>query len=122
LTPPRRPQGSGSLTTSPPTIEAAQKFGWPFQGIAQRLRAHPNEVQQLTRHRSALDEIPLIGLRILEVTETLISRAADVSIQTGLLTGDALIVAVMRHHGLTHLASHDGDFDRVPGITRYAPA
>ncbi len=31
-------------------------------------------------------------------------------------------VAVMQAHGLTHLASHDGDFDRVPGLTRYAPA
>ena len=35
---------------------------------------------------------------------------------------DALAVAVMRGHGLTLLASHDADFDRVPGITRYAPA
>jgi hypothetical protein len=24
-------------------------------------------------------------------------------------------------HGLIHLASNDADFDRVPGITRYAP-
>jgi predicted nucleic acid-binding protein len=31
------------------------------------------------------------------------------------------IVAVMRQHALTNLASEDGDFDRVPGITRYAP-
>jgi predicted nucleic acid-binding protein len=38
------------------------------------------------------------------------------------LTNDALIVAVMQAHGLTNLASHDADFDRVPGITRYAPA
>jgi predicted nucleic acid-binding protein len=38
------------------------------------------------------------------------------------LSGDALIVAFMRHHGLTHLASHDADFDRVPGLTRYSPA
>jgi predicted nucleic acid-binding protein len=39
-----------------------------------------------------------------------------------LLTGDALIVAVMQEHGLTNLASNDADFDRVPGLTRYAPA
>jgi predicted nucleic acid-binding protein len=30
-------------------------------------------------------------------------------------------VALMQHQGLTRLASHDADFDRVPGITRYAP-
>lgn len=34
---------------------------------------------------------------------------------------DALIVAVMQHHCLTNLASNDADFDRVSGITRYAP-
>jgi hypothetical protein len=27
----------------------------------------------------------------------------------------------MRRHGLLLLASHDADFDRVPGITRHAP-
>ena len=37
-------------------------------------------------------------------------------------SSDALIVAVMRAAGLTHLASHDADFDRVHGLTRYAPA
>ena len=47
--------------------------------------------------------------------------ATAVSTRYGLLTGDALLVAVMQHHGLTHLASHDADFDRVPGISRYAP-
>ena len=39
----------------------------------------------------------------------------------GLLSGDALILAVMQTHGLTHLASNDADFDRVPGIVRYGP-
>jgi len=42
--------------------------------------------------------------------------------QVGLLSGDALVVAVMRGHGLSSLASHDADFDRVPGLTRYSPA
>ena len=31
------------------------------------------------------------------------------------------IAAVMQGYGLTHLASNDTDFDRVLGITRYAP-
>jgi predicted nucleic acid-binding protein len=32
-----------------------------------------------------------------------------------------LIVATMRQFGISSIASHDADFDRVPGITRYAP-
>jgi predicted nucleic acid-binding protein len=27
----------------------------------------------------------------------------------------------MQENGLTYLASNDTDFDRVPGITRFAP-
>jgi len=79
-------------------------------------------VQTLTRFRQAIQEIPLFGLRILTIDLAWPDAAAGVSQQTGLLHNDALIVAVMRVHGLTNLASADPDFDRVPGITRYAPA
>ncbi|MCR4413828.1 MAG: PIN domain-containing protein [Thermoguttaceae bacterium] len=58
---------------------------------------------------------------MLAIDGRLIAEAGDASRRTGLLTNDALVVAVMQRHGLTHLASHDADFDRVPGLTRYAP-
>ncbi len=103
------------------TIEACDRFGWQTQGVANRLRRHPNEVQQLVRPRQALDEINAAHISVLAITPPLVSQATDLSRQTGLLYGDALIVAVMRDHALTHLASLDADFDRVPGITRYAP-
>lgn len=104
------------------TLEATATLGWPHTGIANRLKRHPAEVQNLTRYRQALDEIALIGIQVLPVSGQLVSLAADVSRQFGLLSSDALVVTVMRQHGLTHLASGDADFDRVPGITRYAPA
>jgi len=104
------------------TIEACQRFGWPVRGVARRLRRHPAEVQQLTRPRQGVDEITLIGVNVLSVDKGDVSRAVDVSGRTGLLCGDASIVTAMQSHGLTSLASKDPDFDRVPGITRYAPA
>jgi predicted nucleic acid-binding protein len=78
-------------------------------------------LQQLSRYRLAVDDISLIGIQVLQVTGLLVSRAADFCRQFGLLTNDAHIIGVMRHHGLTLIASHDGDFDRVPGLTRYTP-
>ncbi|NLY01467.1 MAG: PIN domain-containing protein [Rhodopirellula sp.] len=63
-----------------------------------------------------------LDVNTVAVPPALISIAASVSQTTGLLTNDALVVAVMQEHGLTDLASHDTDFDRVPGLTRYAPA
>jgi predicted nucleic acid-binding protein len=103
-------------------MEAGTLFGWPNQGIARRLRSHPTQVQQLALYRQAIDDLALFGLQILPIDGSLVSLAADVTRQYGLLSGDALVVTVMRAHNLTLLASHDADFDRVPGITRYSPA
>jgi predicted nucleic acid-binding protein len=103
------------------TIEAALKFGRPMTGIANWLRRHPAELTQLARYRQALDDLQAIPMTVLPVTGALIFRAADLTRQFGLLTNDALVIAVMQDHALPHLASQDSDFDRVPGITRYGP-
>jgi predicted nucleic acid-binding protein len=103
------------------TIEAASPLGRPMAGIANWFRRHPAEVQRLSRHRQAIDDCMAIPLTILPVSGPQVSRAADLSAQHGLLTNDALIVVVMQDCQLNALASNDSDFDRVPGITRYAP-
>jgi predicted nucleic acid-binding protein len=90
-------------------------------GIVNWLRRHPAEVRLLGRHRQAIDDLAAIPVTILPVDGPHVSRAADLSTAHRLLTNDALVVAVMLDNSLTALASHDGDFDRVPGLTRYAP-
>jgi predicted nucleic acid-binding protein len=77
---------------------------------------------QLSKFHQSLTEVPKLGIRILTIAEALVETAALLSRQTGLLSDDALILAIMRQHGLTKIASNDPDFDRVPGITRYEPA
>jgi predicted nucleic acid-binding protein len=81
----------------------------------------PEEVKKLERYRQVIDEIPRLGIDVLPVTHHLVAVAGAVSQQTGLLSGDALVIAVMQDEAIVHLASHDADFDRVPGITRYSP-
>jgi predicted nucleic acid-binding protein len=103
------------------TLEISNLLGWPMSGCGQRLKRHPAHVMNLTHYRKALDEISLLGLQVLAIGGPQVSAAAHVCRQSGLLTNDALIVAAMREHGLTHLASNDSDFDRVPGLLRYAP-
>lgn len=103
------------------TIEANAQLGWPITGMANRLRRHPADVQGLGAYRVALDEISQSRVRIVDVTLAALQAATVVCRQTGLLVNDALIVALMQQHGLTLLASHDADFDRVAGLVRYAP-
>jgi predicted nucleic acid-binding protein len=103
------------------TIEAASLFHRSLTGMANWLRRHPTEVQQLSRHRQAIDELTLITVSVLPVSGSQVSLAADLSRPYGLLTNDALVVVLMRANNLTALASQDADFDRVPGLIRYAP-
>jgi predicted nucleic acid-binding protein len=106
----------------PMTLEAIQLKGWPPAGIAARLRRHHVEIPNLSVYRDAIARVPLLGIQVLAHTQPLVEMATSLSQQHELLTGDALVVATMGQHGLTNLASEDADFDRVPGITRYAPA
>jgi predicted nucleic acid-binding protein len=102
------------------TLEAMVQFGWTSK-IVDRLKKSPAAVAQLSRFRQAIAQVPQLQIRVLTIPERLVETAADVSQQTGLLSNDALLIAVMQTNGLTNLASHDSDFDRVPGLTRYAP-
>lgn len=101
-------------------VEAATLFGWKSKAVP-RLKQQPDKVKQLTRFRQAIQQTPQLGIQVLTIASTLIDSAAAVSQQTGILTNDALIVALMQVNGLTSLASNDPDFDRVPGLTRYSP-
>jgi predicted nucleic acid-binding protein len=103
------------------TLEACQTFGWSYAGIARQLRRHPAEVQKLKDFRKALDDIMAISIHILPIHAQDVLAAGDLSVQHGLLSGDALVLATMQTNGLTHLASNDADFDRVPGIIRSGP-
>lgn len=103
------------------TVEACSLNAWPWQGIGRRLRNHPQEIVKLHRFKTALENIPLFGVDVLPVSMTDVLDAANLSIQLGLLSNDALIIPMMRKHGVAYLASGDSDFDRVPGITRCSP-
>lgn len=103
------------------TLEAAALFGWPSK-IVDRLKQNPTAVGNLSKFRQAVAQVPQLNVQILTIPETLVETAAGISQHTGLLSNDALIVAVMQANGLTNLASHDADFDRVPGLVRYGPA
>jgi predicted nucleic acid-binding protein len=103
------------------TIEAHRLLNWPIAGIGNRLRTNPTEVRKLRLFRTAVENLLQGRLHILTVTPAHLVSGVTLSQQIGLLTNDALIVAVMQAHGLSKIASNDTDFDRVAGITRYAP-
>lgn len=104
------------------TLEARARFAWSSGKVVQRLKRNPSALQSLTRFRTAIERVAQSRIVVLPATSALLVAAAGLCQQPGLLITDALSVALMQAHSLSKLASDDGDFDRVPGITRYAPA
>ncbi len=102
------------------TLEASALFGWPTK-VVQRLKQQSAEIQKLRNLRTAIEKVPQLGIHVLVIPPDLVASAPALSQQIGLLSNNALIVALMDHHSLTKLASADADFDRVPSITRFAP-
>lgn len=102
-------------------IEAATVHGWSAIGVKKRLQNNPAALKSLTQFRTSIETVLVSEIQILTIPPSLVLNATDVSRQTGLLSNDALIVSIMQAHCLTKLASHDNDFDRVAGLSRYSP-
>jgi predicted nucleic acid-binding protein len=104
------------------TIEAMRRMRWPVSRLAARLKKHHTEIPKLSEYQQATARVGQLGMHVFPVSESNVLAATRLCQQFELLTGDALVVALMQAHGLSKLASEDADFDRVPGITRYAPS
>ncbi len=104
------------------TLEARTRLGWSTGKVVQRLKQNPSTFQGLTGFRTAIERVAQSRLVVLPASAALLVAAVGLCQQPGMLITDALTVALMQAHGLSKIASDDSDFDRVPGITRYAPA
>jgi predicted nucleic acid-binding protein len=102
-------------------LEALSLPGWSAGKVKKRLHQQPAALRNLTRFRTAVETVLQSRITVLTIAPALLGTTATISQQCGLLTNDALTVALMQANGLTKIASHDADFDRVPGLTRYAP-
>jgi predicted nucleic acid-binding protein len=102
-------------------IEATRRFVPAGTKALAFLQNHPELIGQLSHYPAAAEGLAKLPLRLLPVDWDVIQAATRISIQHGLLTNDALIVALMQRHHLTHLVTNDDDFDRVPGLTLWKP-
>jgi len=101
--------------------EASARFHLPTRKILRYLRDHPESLAALSETRHVLLELQRWPLRIVHVTRGQFWRACHISERDGLLTNDALHIAVMRAHRLHHLASADRDFRHAPRVTLWSP-
>ena len=88
---------------------------------ARELRAKPAVVKGLSDYWRNTERILALNLLFIPLDEQILRTAYGERQAAGLLTNDSMIVSSMRSFGVQSLASADGDFDRVAGITVFGP-
>ncbi|HZZ41882.1 MAG TPA: type II toxin-antitoxin system VapC family toxin [Tepidisphaeraceae bacterium] len=101
--------------------EAAQRFSLPRQAIVNHLRHHPERISELNLFREAATELARLPLSLLAIDSQALADAAQVSSNHGIMTNDAITIALMHRYGLHHLATNDEDFHRIPALTLWKP-
>jgi len=86
------------------------------------LKEHPEQAKTLERHHAVPSIVAGIGITIADVQVDDVRRSHDIKKRFGFLTNDAVLVATMERLEITALASIDGDFTRVDGLTVYQPS
>lgn len=102
-------------------IEAQQDQLVRGSNPREKLARSPEIVRKLHRYEEWTLAIPRMGVEVEEVTSPDFVASLAVRRATGLLTLDALAVAVMRRLRLSHLASADHAFRGVDGISLFEP-
>lgn len=92
-----------------------------FVALKQKHLEASREIQELTRCWDALNKILSLNITILDVPGDF-RLVMNTCREHKLLTRDALHVAVMETHGISHIATGDADFKRVPEITVWMPS
>ena len=95
-------------------------------GIAKRdnvreIKGKWREITKLSQYWTQTARIFGLNILILPSDEPRLHRAQTMRLSHGLLTNDSLILAAMDEYGIDCLASRDGDFDHVAGLTIYKP-
>jgi predicted nucleic acid-binding protein len=102
--------------------EAKEHFNQPRAGLVTWLKSHPDHVRQLTAADDLLQLVTTqLPIRLLPLDADTLVAAQSIVRAHGLLASDALIVATMQQHGITHLVTNDNDFDRVPNLAVWKP-
>jgi predicted nucleic acid-binding protein len=103
-------------------IEARENNWIERQNPVRALAARPDLVRRLVRYEGQVREFFGIGLRIEPALAADVLEAMMIQREAGLLTNDALLLAVARRLNCSSIASADKTIAVPPGFTVYDPA
>ena len=103
-------------------IEARENKWIDKQNPSRALASRPDLVRRLIRYEIQVREFFGMGLRIEPALAADIIEAMRIQRDDGLLTNDALLLAVARRLNCVAIASSDKTIASAPGFTLYVPS
>ncbi len=85
------------------------------------LSKHPEEVRRLVDYWVNTQRILTLNLVFLPDEEKIVLGAQVARVEAGLLTNDSVIVGAMREYGISNIATSDGSFAMVHGLSIFSP-
>jgi predicted nucleic acid-binding protein len=102
--------------------EVCHRFQIPRTRAVRWAQQNPRQLKELEQGRAFASDVNRMQIPMLPVDMQVLMVAAEMASQYGLLTNDAIIVALMRQNALSDLATNDDDFDRVDDLNVWKPA
>ncbi len=88
---------------------------------ASELRSRPDVVSRLSDYWTHVSHFLSLNILRLPLDEGRFRDAQPLRQAHGLLTNDSLLLAAAIRYAISHLATNDADFERVPWLTVYKP-
>ena len=101
--------------------EAVDKGLVTASKVLQKLKARPDLVSQLTDYITDIRAIAQLPFSIISISSDDIEQSHVIRQTYGLFVNDSINLACTRRAGVTHIATHDSDFDRLDKINVWKP-
>lgn len=102
-------------------VEAVKEGDIRPKNPVQQLKKHPEIITHLSDYSADVATIQTMNITILDLTQKTLHTSEAIRNAEGLLTNDALLLAVMKQANLTKLATNDNDFDHLRWLDLYKP-
>lgn len=103
-------------------VEARENEWTSGANAVKTLSERPERVQALSRYSDAIRGLMAAGFRFESLLKEDFGSALSLQRQYGLLTNDALLIAIAERLRIQSVASADKTFSRVRGIVLYSPS
>src|ERR1017187_9237722 len=102
-------------------VQEAQGYHLVGANPARKLSDHPDLVRQLNAYAESVRDLLDSALVVAKSHAADFLVALEIQKQHGLLTNDAVNLAIARRHGIKGIVTAGKSFDNVPGLIVYKP-